>query len=131
VHRLEKWKTKKRFPTFPPGARDDDDDFFAEPKTKERKSAAPRPPHSPNRLSLQSSKTDFMLIFQLENAYSSTLSVKRVAETRPPMITMLGLLPMALSKGIGSEVQNPLAVTSDPSSAASVASRSCARNALK
>jgi len=61
-------ENQKRFPTFPPGARDDHDGSLAEPKTKERKSAAPRPPHSPNRLSLQSSKTDFMLIFQLENA---------------------------------------------------------------
>jgi hypothetical protein len=38
------------------------------PKTKERKSAATRPPHSPIPLSLRSSGTDFMLIFRLENA---------------------------------------------------------------
>jgi len=24
---MEKWKTEKRFPTFPPGTRDDDDGF--------------------------------------------------------------------------------------------------------
>jgi len=37
-------------------------------KPKERKAAATRPTHSPNRLSLRSSKTDFMLILRLENA---------------------------------------------------------------
>jgi hypothetical protein len=37
-------------------------------KTKERKSAAVRPPHSLLPLSLPSSSTDFMLIFRLENA---------------------------------------------------------------
>ncbi|HEY6344762.1 MAG TPA: hypothetical protein VIY49_24970, partial [Bryobacteraceae bacterium] len=46
VRRMEKWKTKPRFPTFPRGARDDNNEIYLfKPKTEERKSAAARPPH--------------------------------------------------------------------------------------
>jgi hypothetical protein len=41
---------------------------FTEPKTKERKSAAARPPHSSVPPSLRSGGPYFMLIFRLENA---------------------------------------------------------------
>src|SRR5580658_3238053 len=44
--RMKKWKTKPRFPTFPRGARDDDNQIcLFKTKTQERKSAAARPPH--------------------------------------------------------------------------------------
>jgi hypothetical protein len=36
VRRLEKWKTKDRFSTFPPGARDDNDDCLSEPKNQRK-----------------------------------------------------------------------------------------------
>jgi hypothetical protein len=80
------WKTKQRFPTFPLGARDDDDGSLSKPKTKERKSAATRPPHSPSRLFLRSSKTDFMLIFQLENAtpHRPAVAARRSADRYSP-----------------------------------------------
>jgi len=44
---------------------------FTEPKTKERKSAAARPPHSSVPPSLRSGGPYFMLIFRLENAQRS------------------------------------------------------------
>src|SRR6266849_5400817 len=37
VHRLEKWKTQNRFPTFPPGARVDDDGSVSTPKPKTKR----------------------------------------------------------------------------------------------
>jgi hypothetical protein len=43
-------------------------------KTKERKSAATRPPHFLKPLSLRPRGTGFMLIFQLENALDRALS---------------------------------------------------------
>src|SRR5688500_11342057 len=93
VHRLEKWKTQNRFPTFPLGARDDDDGslFSFESKNQKKGSrAAPRPPHSSYPpLSLWSSGTDFMLIFQLENAALRRggyfRKAGRVAEFRPSL----------------------------------------------
>jgi hypothetical protein len=67
VHRLEKWKTKKRFPTFPPGARDNNNGSLSVPKKPKKGS---RPPRGLIILlsRLRSSGTDFMLILQLENA---------------------------------------------------------------
>jgi hypothetical protein len=65
------WKSGKPkigFPLFHPARATTTTVLSLNQKTEERKSAAPRPPHSPNRLSLRSSKPDFMLIFQLENA---------------------------------------------------------------
>jgi hypothetical protein len=60
MHRLEKWKTKDRFPTFPPGARDDDDRPVCELKDQRKEVG---------RYAASSfSCPDFMLIFQLENA---------------------------------------------------------------
>ena len=64
---LGKWKTKSRFPTFPPPlATMTLVVMLKNLKTKERKSAAARPPHSLDNHFLLSST--FMLIFQLENA---------------------------------------------------------------
>src|SRR6516165_10508091 len=58
--RLEKWKTNPRFSTFPPGTRDDDNQFpIFKPKTKERKSAATRPPHSSIRSPFVRAQTRF------------------------------------------------------------------------
>jgi hypothetical protein len=68
VHRVENWKTQNRFPTFPPGTRDDNDGSFSEPQNQRKevgRYAASYPDLSPvdrNR--------DFMLILQLENADS-------------------------------------------------------------
>jgi hypothetical protein len=68
------WKSGKPnngFPLFHPAHAMTMTVLSLKSKTNERKSAATRPPHSPNRLFLRSSKTDFMLIFQLENAPGS------------------------------------------------------------
>jgi hypothetical protein len=69
VRRLEKWKTQKRFPTFPPCARDDDDQYFSELKNPRKdvgRSAAS--PFSPAPTRSFTSRSTFMLILQLENA---------------------------------------------------------------
>ncbi|MCZ2151231.1 MAG: hypothetical protein LC126_26095 [Bryobacterales bacterium] len=67
VRRMEKWKTKNRFPTFPPDARDDDGGFLSQKPKK-----GSRPLRGLlillSALSLRSSGADFMLIFRLENA---------------------------------------------------------------
>jgi hypothetical protein len=62
MHRLEKWKTKDRFPTFPPGARDDDDRPVCELRDQRKEVGR----HAASSFSCP----DFMLIFQLENAQS-------------------------------------------------------------
>jgi len=56
-------KPKDRFPTFPPGARDDDDRPVC--KLKDQRKEVGRYAAS------SFSDTDFMLIFQLENAQAS------------------------------------------------------------
>jgi hypothetical protein len=64
-----KVENQKQVFHFPTAARDDDSGSLSETKkTKERTSAATRPPHSPIPLSLRSTGTDFMLILRLENA---------------------------------------------------------------
>ena len=65
---MGKWKTKGRFPTFPQPLATITSSLFKPPKTKERKSAAKRPLHFPPIVLPSGERTDFMLIFQLENA---------------------------------------------------------------
>jgi len=68
LRRLEKWKTQTRFPTFPPGARDDDDGFPSQLKDQRKEVDRSAAASFSDALSLRSSGAAFMLIFQLENA---------------------------------------------------------------
>ena len=47
--RLEKWKTKIRFPTFPHATRDDDDDSFQNIKIKTKPRRLRRPKNKPKK----------------------------------------------------------------------------------
>lgn len=66
---MEKWKTQKRFPTFPHGARDDDYGFLSSNSKPRKEVAAARRVilffQAFDRLGLD---PHFMLILQLENA---------------------------------------------------------------
>ena len=68
VHRPRKWKTQTQTSHFPTGARDNDDRpiCYVKSKTRERKAAATRPPHSSAPISCSS--------FKLENAPWSSVS---------------------------------------------------------
>jgi len=74
LRRLEKWKTQTRFPTFPPGARDDDDGFPSQLKDQRKEVDRSAAASFSDALSLRSSGAAFMLIFQLENALKTRLS---------------------------------------------------------
>src|SRR5207244_9250940 len=54
--RLEKWKTKIRFPTFPPATRDDDDDSFQNIKIKTKPRRLRRPKNKPKKGELHAAK---------------------------------------------------------------------------
>jgi hypothetical protein len=69
-------KPKTGFPLFHPAHAMTMTVPYQPQKPKERKSAATRPPHPPIPLSLRSGGTDFMLIFQLENALLSRCRAK-------------------------------------------------------
>src|SRR6266851_7465701 len=66
--RLEKWKTKIRFPTFPHATRDDDDDSFQKVKikVKTKPRRLRRPKNKPKRRASRSGvPTSYSKIFRL------------------------------------------------------------------
>src|SRR5215472_12728129 len=67
LRRMEKWKTKSRFPTFPRGASDDDDGSGSQ-NQKPKKGSRPLRGLLTPLFRRSPTHPDFMLILRLENA---------------------------------------------------------------